>query len=158
MTTGHGLLRCLYFTKVVTFHPSDLSFRLFLNLNDLSYRLENDLKLSVVFLFKRFKLPCKILVRRHHFAQPYEGPNDRDISLHGAPASQHARQQWSPLRQEPEAPSNNATSRNCLLATLYSSRSRGSAFHPRREPGDAKARDCDTLFGKDQHAGGVLHF
>jgi hypothetical protein len=48
---------------------------------------------------------------------------------------------WSPLRQEPEAPSNNATSRNCLLATPYSSRSRGSAFHPRREPGDAKARD-----------------
>ena len=50
--------------------------------------------------------------------------------------------QWSPLRQEPEgAPTNNATSRNCLLATARSSRSRGSAFHPRRAPGDAKARD-----------------
>ncbi len=48
---------------------------------------------------------------------------------------------WSPLRQEPEAPLNIATSRDCLLATPHSSRSRGSAFHSRREPGDAKARD-----------------
>ncbi len=68
--------------------------------------------------------------------------------------------EWSPLRQEPEAPLNIATSRNCLLATPRSSRSRGSAFHPRRdlprtlmsacramsgEPGDAKARDCERV-------------
>ena len=53
----------------------------------------------------------------------------------------HAIHQWSPLRREPEAPLNIATSRNCLLATPRSSRSRGSAFHPWREPGDAKARD-----------------
>jgi hypothetical protein len=51
--------------------------------------------------------------------------------------------EWSPLRQEPEAPLNNATSRNCLLAHLHA---RVSAFHPRREPGDAKARDCLLLF------------
>jgi len=38
---------------------------------------------------------------------------------------------------------NNATSRNCFLATARSYRSRESAFHPRREPGDAKARDND---------------
>jgi len=50
-------------------------------------------------------------------------------------------EKWSPLRREPEAPKNNATSRNCFLATARSYRSRESAFHPRREPGDAKARD-----------------
>ncbi len=70
---------------------------------------------------------------------------------------------WSPLRH-PACPAcgdlsghlNNATSRlhptitereelsvewNCLLATDCSYRSRGSAFHPQRELGDAKARD-----------------
>jgi hypothetical protein len=45
---------------------------------------------------------------------------------------------WSPLRQEPEALLNNATSRNCLLAHFHA---RVSAFLPRREPGDVKARD-----------------
>ena len=50
--------------------------------------------------------------------------------------------EWSPLRQEPEAPSNNATSRNCLLApTRHLVPGASKRFPPRREPGDAKARD-----------------
>ncbi len=34
------------------------------------------------------------------------------------------RMQWSPLRQEPEAPLNNATSRNCALAPAWLSHAR----------------------------------
>ena len=52
---------------------------------------------------------------------------------------------WSPLRQEPEAPLNNATSRadratlrDCACASVQA---RVTAFLPRQEPGDSKARD-----------------
>ncbi len=50
--------------------------------------------------------------------------------------------QWSPLRQEPEAPTNNATSRDCLLTTTHSAGREEALSSPRsREPGDPKARD-----------------
>jgi hypothetical protein len=66
------------------------------------------------------------------------GKHNRDCFM-----NTRAMHEWSPHRQEPVAPSNNATSRNCELATArLSSLARVSAFHPRREPGDAKARDC----------------
>ncbi len=47
---------------------------------------------------------------------------------------------WSPLRQEPEAPLNNATSRDCALA-LTRLASASKRFPPPAEPGDAKSRD-----------------
>ncbi len=48
----------------------------------------------------------------------------------------------TPTKDQPEAPSNNATSRNCELAMRATDVSRASErFSPRWEPGDCKARD-----------------
>jgi hypothetical protein len=51
--------------------------------------------------------------------------------------------EWSPLRQEPEAPLNNATSRDCELAPVWLLRgTREYALSTPAGPGDAKSRDC----------------
>ncbi len=52
---------------------------------------------------------------------------------------------WSPLRQESEAPPNDATSRNCEFAMRGIAVPRASErLFPRRQPGDCKARDSYT--------------
>jgi hypothetical protein len=56
-------------------------------------------------------------------------------------SSQGNHGKWSPLRQEPEAPHKQRDLPELLTRDRPSYWSRGSAFHPRREPGDAKARD-----------------
>jgi hypothetical protein len=56
--------------------------------------------------------------------------------------------EWSPLRQQPEAPLITrppGTANSRLRST--SCQARVSAFHPRREPGDAKSRDGGSLRG-----------
>jgi hypothetical protein len=60
-----------------------------------------------------------------------------------------------PLRQEPEAPSMNATSRDLTAPTrlrLRKCQARVAAFLPRREPGDSKSRDSGLYLLDPDHS------
>src|SRR5919197_6059733 len=63
---------------------SDLAFLGLRRRHELADRLQNDLKLRVVFLFQRRKLPGELFVGSEHSTQTDEGSHDLDIDADGA--------------------------------------------------------------------------
>src|SRR5438067_614019 len=60
--------------------------------------VENDLKLGVVFVFKRGKLAGKFRIREEHLAQAHKCAHDRNVDLYGPRTPQDAGKHRDALR------------------------------------------------------------
>ena len=57
--------------------------------HELSYGLEDDSELFVVFLLKLFQFTCQVFVSGKYLPKPDEGPHDLDVHEDGPFATQH---------------------------------------------------------------------
>src|SRR5947209_1009000 len=70
----------------------DLTFWFFRWRHQFADRIEDDLKLGVVFLFQCREFAGKIGIGEKHLTQADECAHDRDVHVHGAFAAQNARE------------------------------------------------------------------